>query len=263
MRETDSPIALDYVEWDVLNWSRCLPLWSAYIRRYPPGKSRVLCVGERHGGLSLWFASQGFQVVCSDFGGPSSQARELHARFKVGSRIEYLDMDIFNSRLPDDQFEIVACKSVIGGLRKDPKDKKSRTIENQKLAVQEMKRILKPGGAFLGAENMKGSILHQWMRRAAKGKRIGWRHLSVGEVKWLFDEFADLDVRYFGVLGTLYRSPWINRVFHSVDRILSAVMPNSWLYISFICARKAISLCSLICFSWMVFSCFRFSFTLV
>jgi SAM-dependent methyltransferase len=232
----DPQLMNDVIEWDVYNWSHAVEHWETTVGKLEGG--RVLCLGERNGGLSLWFALRGFQVICSDRNGPSDAARALHARHGVSQRIEYAEIDIFDLPYPENSFDLVACKSVIGGLKLVYKDASTRTLENQKLAVDQVRRVLKPGGYFLGAENMRGSLLHRWARYVRKGKKIGWRHLATDEIAWLFRDFAACDLRYFGLLGSYHRLDPINRLTSRLDTALSAVLPASWLYICFIAARK-------------------------
>lgn len=228
----------DVIEWDVYNWSHALTHWSHTISQLSASETRVLCLGERNGGLSLWFALQGFQVICSDFNGPKQEANQLHERYGVADRIQYADINIFKIPFPDNTFDIVACKSVIGGLKLDYRDKSSRTVENQKLAVEEIRRVLKPGGIFCGAENMRGSWVHMTARKLLKGDKIGWRHLRVTEIYQLFDEFTNKDFQFYGFLGSYYRHKMLNKVSSIIDKVLSTIMPRQWLYIAFIVAKK-------------------------
>lgn len=228
----------DVIEWDVFNWSKVLNHWAPELMKYTEIGGKVLCLGERNGGLSLWFALQGFDVICSDYGGPRKEARAMHERYGVSHKIEYADVSIFEIPYADNTFDIVACKSVIGGLKLNYKDKSTRTLQNQKLAVEEVRRVLKPGGLFCGAENMRGSWLHMTARKLLKGDKIGWRHLNVAEFGELFHEFASSRFRFYGFLGTYYGKKTINKISSGIDRLLSRILPNSWLYIGFVLARK-------------------------
>lgn len=228
----------DVIEWDVLNWSRCLIFWLPVLRTLRPGVDRVLTIGERNGGLSLWFACQGFQVVCSDFGGVTARPRELHARYGVSHLISYADVNVFSMPYSDGAFEVVACKSVIGGLKLVPRDAGTRTLENQQLAVREILRVLRPSGYFLGAENLRSTCMHQRLRSWMKKGRVGWRHLSNADVCRLFSKFTLVEAQAYGFVGTGFAPHWINHVTARADAFLSAWLPKDWLYISFIRARR-------------------------
>ncbi|MBX2898815.1 MAG: methyltransferase domain-containing protein [Cyclobacteriaceae bacterium] len=199
---------------------------------------KVLCLGERNGGLSLWFALQGYTVVCSDFRGPRKEALLLHKRYNLENNITYEDINVFEINYPDSSFDVIACKSVIGGLKLDYSDKSTRTIENQKLAVNEIRRVLKAGGVFCGVENMRGSLVHVMMRKFLKGDKIGWRHLKISEIEELFEKYSELKVQCNGFLGSYYSFKLANLFTSNIDSLLSKILPDSWLYIGFIFARK-------------------------
>lgn len=228
----------DTIEWDVINWANALAFWSKVVQEYNPQDCKVLCLGERNGGLSLWFALQGFNVICSDYHGPNETAKSLHQKYQVENRIVYSEVNIFDIPYSNDSFDIVACKSVIGGLKLDYKDKRTRTIDNQKLAMNEVKRVLKNGGVFCGAENMRGSWLHMTTRKLMKGDKIGWRHISVPEIYQLFSGFAKADFWFYGFLGSYYGSRTLNKISSWIDKLLSRILPGHFLYIAFIVARK-------------------------
>ena len=45
----------DIIEWDVVNWSKALTFWEKYSKPITGG-SKVLEIGSRNGGLSLYAA---------------------------------------------------------------------------------------------------------------------------------------------------------------------------------------------------------------
>lgn len=232
----------DIVEWDIQTWSRALDFWAPVLRAKHPDLTRVLTVGERNGGLSLWFALQGYRVTCSDYGGPTPQARALHERYGVSDRITYADVNIFACPYPELSFDIVACKSVIGGLKLVKTDRATRTLNNQSMAVGEIHRILTDGGYFLGAENLAGSRFHQLARGLIKQGRLGWRHLTIGEIGRLFSSFAQVEQQTYGFLGsrlTRFALGWLTATF---DSLFCPFLPPQWHYVSFIRARKQSSM---------------------
>ena len=189
---------------------------------------------------------QGFKVLCTDYHMPGEQARLSHARWMVQDRIAYAAVDAFNIPYPENSFDVVACKSVIGGLVLQRKLPETRTLENQRLAVEEIRRVLKPGGIFLGAENLTGTKIHQLLRWMKYGPELGWRYLRTTEIQWLFESYSFCQQKQWGLVG----SPWwklgshwwkfdsLNPLSRVIDACLSNVLPGDWLYISFIRARK-------------------------
>jgi SAM-dependent methyltransferase len=171
-------------------------------------------------------------------GGPTSKAREIHAKYGVTELVTYADVNVFAMPFSENTFEVVASKSVIGGLKLIRKDPSTRTLENQRLAVGEIQRVLKPGGHFLGAENLRGSWLHQVARALAKSGRLGWRHLSREEIDFLFAKFSAVEQQSYGFLGSRSKIVGLNYLTSLVDSWLCPLLPPQSLYVSFIRARK-------------------------
>ena len=226
------------MEWDQHNWASALAYWLPWLPPGPASARRVLTVGERSGGLSLWFASLGFQVTCTDYDPFPPTLESGHRSWGVQDRIEYQHADVYKLPFESGTFDIVACKSVLGGLKVDYRDSSTRSLENQKPAVAEIHRVTKPGGAFFGAENMLGSRLHQRLRSRKLGKRIGWRHLSPSELPLLFEPFEESEFRFHGLLGSRWSDTRAQRAAARFDSLLSRWVPRSWNYIAFIRARK-------------------------
>lgn len=236
----------DIFEWDVDNWSKCLPYWAPWLTRLDRNTTHILALGERAGGLSLYFALQGFHVLCTDYHLPSERVRLLHARWGVQERMTYAAVNAFHIPYPANAFDVVVCKSVIGGLQLERKRPESRTLPHQRLAVEEIRRVLKPGGLFFGAENLVGSPIHRGLRWLKWGVASGWRHLRPAEIQWLFANYAVCEQRQWGLVGApwwKFGSHWwqcdrLHPLFRVLDAWLCPVLPGAWLYISFIRARK-------------------------
>src|SRR5215470_12271716 len=103
-------------------WAAPFRFWASHVR---PG--RALELGARRGGLSLWLALRGCDVVCSDLWG-SERARPLHERHGVAAAYEDIDV----TSIPyENAFDIVAFKSLLGALE---------TLERQEVAIEQMHR---------------------------------------------------------------------------------------------------------------------------
>jgi SAM-dependent methyltransferase len=152
--------------------------------------------------------------------------------------VGYLQVDAFHIPFLDDSFDLVACKSVIGGLKTVYRDASTRSLAGQKLATNEIRRVLKPGACFLGAENLRATKVHQMLTWLHRRGRVGWRHLTQGEIRFLFGDYQRLHLRPYGFLGTRSRWSGYNRLTGGIDRVLSEWLPGRWLYIAFIVAQK-------------------------
>lgn len=62
---SSASVVADAIAWDVRNWAKALDFWTLRTR-IPLNEARVLEVGVAdNGGLSLWFAANGADVVSS------------------------------------------------------------------------------------------------------------------------------------------------------------------------------------------------------
>ena len=157
----DKAIVKDIIQWDVSNWSKLIPIWTKKLKER---KGKVLAFGEREGGLSLFLALKGFEVTFTDYNDfPEDLPLEVHKKHNVTSSISYEKQDITSTTYSDNSYDVVVFKSVIGALG---------NIQDQVKALNEIYRILKPGGVLLFAENTRSSKVHQFARK----KFTDWGH---------------------------------------------------------------------------------------
>lgn len=228
MSSSKAPSLRDVLQWEVRSWSRALPLWQKHLPSSRPLKA--LGIGEREGGLSLWLAAQGVDVVCSDLRPFPPETKELHARFGVQENISYAQADATALPFDDASFDVVFFKSVIGALG---------TKEKQALALREIHRVLKTGGVLLFAENLRGSALHVMLRKRFVAWDHYWRYLDVESDRDLFAPFAQLDEASTGVIANLGRSEAQRDLLSRVDTLLLPLIPKSQHTIWYGAALKA------------------------
>jgi len=213
-------------QWDVKNWSKALKLWEKHI---PKGEHlKAAAFGEREGGLSLWLAKKGFEVECSDYGDNFKLAEKLHTKHDVQDKISYSQQDITQINFADNSFDVVMFKSVIGALSEK---------ERQQKALDELHRILKPGGVMLFAENLEASFIHQKLRKKHINWAQRWRYLPWKETDKSLEKFSEVDKKAYAFFGVFGRSEEQRRLMSAFD-FLSLLMPKSWRYILFVAARK-------------------------
>lgn len=205
------------IQWDVRTWSRALPIWQRAIDARRP--ANALAIGEREGGLSLWLAKQGIQVLCTDLGPFPPATRALHEAHGVPSLITYGQQDATHLDLPDATFDLVIFKSVIGAL--GSKEKQTR-------AIAEMHRVLRPGGVLLFAENLAGTWMHAWLRSRFVKWEHYWRYLQWPGDLDLFDRFAHKKVRTTGLLAGLGRTEGQRGLLARIDSVLCTMTPRTW-----------------------------------
>lgn len=221
----------DIVEWDVVNWSVALDYWPRHTRQDLPS-AHALEIGSRHGGLSLWAALNGMQVVCTDLDGPSNLAVEKHKRYGVSDRITCRALNALSIPYRD-QFDVVMFKSVLGGIGRD------HDAERQARAIVEIHKSLKKGGELWFAENMVASPLHHFARRRYVKWGHTWRYVAIREMMEYLSVFSRVEYTAVGFLGAFGRSPFQRQVLGKIDRIIAdRLVPASWRYIMIGIAAK-------------------------
>jgi ubiquinone/menaquinone biosynthesis C-methylase UbiE len=210
----------DIIQWDVKNWKNALFFWEAHFD-FKPGH-KVLVLGDRNGGLSLFFAKKGMQVVCSDFDLQLETAKELHQKYQVENLIEYAKVDMREIPFKDAEFDVVAFKSVLGALN---------DFEEQKKTMNEIYRVLKKDGALVFAENTRASRLHQWMRNKFAKWKDPWRYSDDLEFKEWSGLYSKSFMKKRGFFGLFGRSEGQRNFLGSVDVLAHYLTPRRWKYI--------------------------------
>jgi len=223
--DIDSPAFIrDVFQWDVASWRFALEVWAE-----APGDlagAEVLDLGARDGGLSLYFASRGCRVVCSDYSGPSDKAVGLHRCYGVQDRVSYRRMDATAIDSPDACFDIVCFKSVLGAVGAGGRP------DRQQRALMEVHRVLRPGGRLLFAENLQASWLHRVLRRRCVAWGQRWRYPSLRELEAMLSHFRQTRIRTSGCLAVLGRTEKQRQLLHAVDVLLRPVIPSRWHYVA-------------------------------
>lgn len=236
----DSPLAsfqksasylTDVIEWDIPNWSRALTFWLNHTR-LSISSTLALEIGSRHGGISLWAAYQGMQVVCSDLACPTPQAIKKHQQYQVTEQIQYLALDA--TQIPfDKSIELVIFKSVLGGIGRN------NQIEKQEKAINEIYRSLKPGGEVWFAENLTASPLHRFFRRNYVNWGEEWRYINPDEMVTFFGDYSSLEFQTIGFLGAFGRTSSQRDFLGNLDRLFfDKMIPKKYRYIMVGVAQK-------------------------
>ena len=218
----------DIFQWEVRSWSRALPLWTRCLPSVRPLKA--LAIGEREGGLSLWLATSGIDVVCTDLRAFPAATKELHHRHGVQHLITYAQADATALQFADGSFDVVIFKSVIGALG---------TKEKQILAIQEMHRVLRSKGVLLFAENLHGTTMHRWLRKRFVSWDSYWRYLDPVVDRDLFAPFSALEEATTGFVANLGRTEAQRDLIARMDGGLAPIIPNTWNTIWYGAAMKA------------------------
>jgi SAM-dependent methyltransferase len=221
----------DIIGWDTATWSKALRVWDDAIRERA-NASPALELGAGRGGVSLYLALHGFSVVCSDIDSPELEARPLHQRYSVIERVSYQAIDATAIPFPDNHFDVVAFKSILGGIGGHGRQ------EALNKTIHEMHRVLQPGGFLLFAENMVGSRVHMFLRRHFVKWGHSWRYFTPADLEGMFGIFARHQLETTGFLSTLGRSEWQRSCLHFLDTVIDPLVTKRQHYLGFGWAQK-------------------------
>jgi ubiquinone/menaquinone biosynthesis C-methylase UbiE len=222
----DKQLVHEIIQWDVQNWAKALKFWGEYLKK--SNSKKAAAFGEVNGGLALWLLKNKFHVECSDLN-DLKNAKELHEKYNYLNQVNYSKQDITNIKFDENSFDIVVFKSVLGSLS---------TIELQEKAINELYRILKPGGYLLFAENLKGSFLHQIIRKKFITWGKSWRYPKIKELEKHLREFSHVNQKTYGVISLFGRTEKQRSYLALFDKVFTIVTPKRWRYILFAACKK-------------------------
>lgn len=225
-----SKFLADIIQWDIATWSRALQFWENEVDWSKV--KHALELGARQGGLSLWLASKGINVICSDRGDTQVTAEPLHKKHNLTSLVKYEDIDA--TSIPyENHFDVIVFKSIIGGIGYG--DNKAA----QQKAFDQIYKALKPGGKLLFAENLVATKLHRKLRSRCAGWGSAWRYVTTEELEEFLSKFSTTKIHTTGILSVFGRSEGQKKFLSQIDKgILNHVTPESWKYLGYGVAVK-------------------------
>ena len=154
------------------------------------GGKKVLDYGCGYGMHAVEITRDGAQeVIGVDLSTESLKiARELIERERLGGKIKLLTMDCEALDIADNSFDIVFDGGTFSCL-------------NPEKALEEMARVLKPGGFLIGIETLGHNPIANLNRRLnrKRGKRTEWTVSHVMKMKDI-----ELAKRFFGIQKTMF-----------------------------------------------------------
>lgn len=225
-------ILAEVTEWDSKNWSRAIEFWEKDMPSALEGK-KVLDIGGRSGGLSLYWALKGADVVCSDINSDGfGRAEQLHKKYKVARKIKYEVIDVTKMSFQE-EFDMITFKSVLGGVGSNGH------YERQELMMERIYHALKPGGMLYFAENLSASPFHQWARQKFVGWGNSWRYLTIEEAVQLTGRFDSFEYWCGGILGCFGRNKVLSSLLGNIDGVFDRFFKSEIKYIiSGVCKKK-------------------------
>lgn len=200
----------DIVEWDTKNWWRAIEFWGINEEKSLKGK-KVLDIGGRNGGLSLYWALRGADVICSDLNESGfEQAKKLQKKYGVEKRVSYERIDA--TKIPyKGEFDIICFKSVLGGVGYND------NYDNQKQMMKSIYTALTDSGKLYFCENLYASPLHHYLRKRYMKWGDQWRYIHLKEIPDLTEEFRKVESSTFGFCGVFGRRPFLADLMGTVD----------------------------------------------
>lgn len=226
-------LAADIVEWDVQNWWRAVTFWEEMHLSDDVRGKKVLDIGGRNGGLSLYWALKGADVICSDISTDGlKKAKQLHKKYRgITGQITYETIDAMEIPYKN-EFDLICFKSVLGGIGHDGHD------ENIRRALHSMHRALKEHGTLCFCENLSASPLHQFARKKCVGWGKSWRYIRLPELDGLLKEFSCTQYRTYGFFGVFGRRKWLSDILGAIDGCMDRYVREEYRYIVSCVSRK-------------------------
>ncbi len=213
----------DVTQWDTVSWTRAINAWKVSESK---GK-KALGLGEAKGGLSLYFATLGCEVVCSDYQWMNSDEKKaaevLHHKYQVNDRITYKDIDATD--IPyENEFDIIFFKSILGGIGRNGNHELISKVFDQAY------KALKPGGKLYYAENLKGTRFLQWFRgRVSIAYKSGWTYFDEKKLISLEGKFTPIERHTFGCIACIGPTETIRSILGRIDILLEKVVKDRYI----------------------------------
>jgi ubiquinone/menaquinone biosynthesis C-methylase UbiE len=211
-------------------------------REEGPRRKRILEIGCGLGVFALFLAKQEAEVYVVDPAIPRLKFLEDQAqKLDVHERITIISAKAESLPFPDNFFDLIYTKSVL-------------IHTDLARASVEMNRVLKPGGAGVFVEPLKGSPFAGFYRKYLAPKE--WKNITtyfdrkrLGILSWAF---GSVKVRYFylfSFLAFIFQFGWRNlrlfqfflKILYPVDEFLFTVCPfmKRFSWFAVITARKS------------------------
>ncbi len=223
-------IVKDIIDWDIINWGKSLDFWSD---KTDIKEKDYTCLelGANKGGLSLWLAMNGNNVICSDINSPEDRCNAVHKKYPCHDKINYEAINALEISYKN-KFDIVIFKSILGGISRNGND------HLQKRVIDEIYQCLKTDGILLFAENLEGSFLHKFMRKRFVRWGKEWNYLKYNEARQLFSSFNNFHFITVGFFGAFGRTEKQRQFLGKIDSVIESIIPKSKRYIIIGMAKK-------------------------
>lgn len=226
----DKQFVKDIIRWDIENWSKCLHFWDLCVDLNNKNL-KCLELGARQGGPSLWLASKGNKVICSDISYDTDideleKAKNLHKKYNCQDKITYQIIDALD--IPyENEFDIVIAKSTLGGIA----EFRQGIGDLEQRVVDQIHKCLKPDGKVLFVENGRGSFFHSYLRKKLNRNKGIWKYLVPKDYEQLFSGFGFVKIQTVGFLACFGLNEKQRTILGKIDTVFDKAVPKSMRYV--------------------------------
>jgi len=218
------------VGWDQALWGSALAELLRALAGSVPTSAHALELGAGDGGLSLCAVQTfGCRTLCSDRENPKHKVLAHHPHLLGNPLLTFAALNGLSLDLPDKSQDLVLFKSMLGALS---------SWEHQGKCMQEIWRVLKPGGRLCFLENARASQVHQWARRRWRRWGTTWRYVSLHEMHALLSIFRTYDLKATGYLTAFAPTERLKRLVWAAERPCMWAIPRRSRYLLYGLAVK-------------------------
>ena len=214
-----------YFNWEISNFNKAANYWLTFLPKVI-GKITSLELGSGNGDISMIFSDLKYSCIYS------TDIKKIDKNQKIinkNNKIKFKQIDVLNIDFPDSSFDVIGCKSLLGGISKNNKS-------NIHIATKEIYRVLKKGGMFIFAENIEGAFLHRIIRKYFKSS--GWYYPKLNHFIKSLEKFEEINYETTGFLTMISRNEKIKDKLFIIDEVLKNIISEESKYIIYGVAKK-------------------------
>jgi ubiquinone/menaquinone biosynthesis C-methylase UbiE len=218
-----------YLVWDVDTWGVGLKYIVDKLKSDNISNLKTLELGCNLGGISVCFINElGCNTLCTDLFDPRENVIKAHPEISKSKLITFDAVDGVNIKYSNATYDIVVFKSVLGFINSS----------EQQLFINEIYRILKPGGRLCFMENCKASFLHKAARKWFVSWGKSWTYVSYNDMKTYLSQFSYVDMHSNGFISAFIKYDKIKYLAYLFDNIIKLLILPRHRYVIYGIATK-------------------------